>query len=129
MLKDRVILGTISLDLCAVFLGAATGMFPIFARDILQTGPWGLGLLRAAPGAGAVVMSTVLARWPLTLPIGPMLLAMSATFGIAIIVFSFSTSLVLSLAALAIMSGADAVSVVIRFSLVSCARRRRCAGG
>ena len=68
--RDRVILGTISLDMCAVFLGAAPALFPVFARDILQTGPWGLGLLRAAPGVGAVVMSVVLARWPLTLPIG-----------------------------------------------------------
>ena len=116
--KDRVILGIISLDLCAVFVGAAPALFPIFARDILETGPWGLGLLRAAPGVGAVVMSVLLARRPLTLPIGPVLFAMIAIFGTAIIVFSLSTNLILSLAALAVMGGADVVSVVIRFSMV-----------
>ena len=116
--KDRVILGIISLDLCAVFVGAATGMFPIFARDILETGPWGLGLLRSAPGVGAVVMSVILARRPLTLPIGPVLFAMITTFGTAIIVFALSTNIILSLAALAVMGGADVVSVVIRFSMV-----------
>ena len=93
-------------------------MFPIFARDILETGPWGLGLLRAAPGVGAVVMSVILARRPLTLPIGPVLFAVITTFGVAIIVFALSTNLILSLAALAVMGGADVVSVVIRFSLV-----------
>ena len=118
VLKDRVILGTISLDLCAVFVGAATALFPIFARDILETGPWGLGLLRAAPGVGAVVMSAVLGRWPLTLPIGAVLFAVITVFGIAILVFAFSTNLLLSLAALAVMGGADVISVVIRFSLV-----------
>jgi MFS family permease len=118
VLKDRVILGTISLDMCAVFLGGATAMFPIFARDVLETGPWGLGLLRSAPGCGAVVMSVILARRPLTLPIGPVLFAVIATFGIAIIVFSLSTNLILSLAALAVMGASDVVSVVIRFSLV-----------
>lgn len=116
--KDRVILGIISLDLCAVFIGAAVGLFPIFARDILQTGPWGLGLLRAAPAVGAMVMSAVLGRWPLTLPIGPVFFGVIMLFGVAIIVFAFSTHLVLSLAALAVMGCADVVSVVIRFSMV-----------
>jgi MFS family permease len=116
--KDRIVLGIISLDLCAVFVGAAPGLFPIFARDILETGPWGLGLLRAAPGVGAVVMSAVLGRWPLTLPVGPVFFAMITTFGLAILVFAFSTNLLLSLAALAVMGGADVVSVVIRFSMV-----------
>jgi MFS family permease len=68
--RDRVILGTISLDMCAVFLAAAPALYPVFARDILETGPWGLGLLRAAPGVGAFAMSVVLAHRPLTLPIG-----------------------------------------------------------
>ena len=69
--NDPVILGTIALDMCAVFLAGAGALFPIFARDILKTGPWGLGLLRAAPAVGALAMSIVLARRPLTLPIGP----------------------------------------------------------
>jgi hypothetical protein len=93
-------------------------MFPIFARDILQTGPWGLGLLRAAPPVGSLVMSAVLGRWPLTLPIGPVFFAMTTLFGAAIIVFALSSNLILSLAALIVMGGADVVSVVIRFSLV-----------
>jgi MFS family permease len=116
--RDRVILGTISLDMCAVFLSAAPVLFPIFARDILETGPWGLGLLRAAPGVGAVVMSVLLAHRPLTLPIGKVLFAVVGIFGIAIIVFALSRNLILSLAALAVMGAADVVSVVIRFALV-----------
>jgi MFS family permease len=116
--RDRVILGTISLDMCAVFLAAAPALFPIFARDILETGPWGLGLLRAAPGVGAFAMSVVLARWPLTLPIGKVLFAVLGLFGAATITFSLSTHLVLSLLALAVMGAADVVSVVIRFALV-----------
>jgi MFS family permease len=116
--NDRVILGTISLDMCAVFLAGAAALFPIFARDVLQTGPWGLGLLRAAPGVGAFAMSLVLARWPLTLPIGPVLFSVVAVFGAATIVFGLSTHLILSLAALVVLGAADVVSVVIRFSLV-----------
>ncbi len=115
---DRVILGTISLDMCAVLLAGAGALFPIFARDILQTGPWGLGLLRAAPGIGAFTMAVVLARSPLTLPVGPVLFCVVAIFGAGTVVFALSTHLILSLAALAILGAADAVSVVIRFSLV-----------
>jgi MFS family permease len=116
--RDRVILGTISLDMFAVFLAGCGALLPIFARDILQTGPWGLGLLRAAPGVGAFAMSLVLARWPLTLPVGSVLFGVVAVFGAATVVFAFSTHLVLSLAALATLGAADVVSVVIRFSLV-----------
>jgi MFS family permease len=116
--RDRVILGTISLDMCAVFLSAAPVLFPIFARDILETGPWGLGLLRAAPGVGAFVMSILLAQRPLTLPIGKVLFTVVGIFGVAIVVFSLSTHLILSMAALAMMGAADVVSVVIRFALV-----------
>ncbi len=79
--RDRVILGTISLDMCAVFLAGALALFPVFARDILETGPWGLGLLRAAPGVGAFAMSVLLARRPLTLPIGKVLFAVVGIFG------------------------------------------------
>ena len=89
--RDRVILGTISLDMCAVFLAGVPALFPVFARDILATGPWGLGLLRAAPGVGAFAMSVVLARRPLTLPIGKVLFAVMGIFGVAIIVFALST--------------------------------------
>ena len=116
--KDRVILGTLSLDMCAVFLGGAAALFPIFARDILQGGPEALGMLRAAPGAGALCMSLVLARWPLKLPIGQVLYGVLTVFGIGTIVFALSTHLILSIAALATLGAADVVSVVIRFSLV-----------
>jgi MFS family permease len=116
--RDRVILGTISLDMCAVFLSAAPVLFPIFARDILETGPWGLGLLRAAPGVGAFVMSIWLAQRPLTLPIGKVLFTVVGIFGGAVIVFALSNHLILSLVALAVMGAADVVSVVIRFALV-----------
>jgi MFS family permease len=116
--RDRVILGTISLDMCAVFLSAAPVLFPIFARDILETGPWGLGLLRAAPGVGAFAMSVLLAQRPLTLPIGKVLFTVVGIFGAAIVVFALSKHLILSLLALAVMGAADVVSVVIRFALV-----------
>ena len=116
--NDPVILGTIALDMCAVFLAGAGALFPIFARDILQTGPWGLGLLRAAPAVGALAMSLLLARRPLTLPIGSVLFSVISVFGLATIVFALSTHLLISLAALAVLGAADVVSVVIRFSLV-----------
>jgi MFS family permease len=116
--NDPVILGTIALDMCAVFLAGAGALFPIFARDILKTGPWGLGLLRAAPAVGALAMSLLLARRPLTLPIGPVLFSVISVFGLATIVFALSTHLLISMAALAMLGAADVVSVVIRFSLV-----------
>jgi MFS family permease len=115
---DPVILGTIALDMCAVFLAGAGALFPIFARDILKTGPWGLGLLRAAPAVGALAMSLWLARRPLTLPIGTVLFSVISVFDLATLVFALSTHLLLSLAALAVLGAADVVSVVIRFSLV-----------
>jgi MFS family permease len=116
--NDRVVLGILSLDLFAVLLGGATALLPIFARDVLGTGPWGLGLLRSAPAAGALAMSLVLARRPLEPPVGPTLFRVLLAFGAATIVFGLSTHLVLSLCALAVLGAADVVSVVIRFSLV-----------
>ncbi len=116
--KERVILGTIALDMCAVFLAGAGALFPIFARDILQTGPWGLGLLRAAPAVGALLSALVLTRHPLTRGVGKALFIAVFTFGLATVVFALSNHLILSLAALAVLGAADAVSVVIRFSLV-----------
>ena len=115
---DRIILGTLSLDMFAVLLGGATALLPIFARDILETGPWGLGLLRSAPAVGALTMSVILARRPLTLPVGRVLFSVLTIYGLAVTVFAFSTVLWLSLGALAAMGAADVVSVVIRFSLV-----------
>ena len=118
MRHDRIILGTLSLDMFAVFLGGATALLPIFARDILLTGPWGLGLLRSAPAIGALTMSIILARRPLTLPVGRVLFSVLTIYGLAVTCFAFSTVLWLSMAALALMGAADVVSVVIRFSLV-----------
>jgi MFS family permease len=118
VMRDRVIVGTIALDMCAVFLAGLGTLFPIFARDILKTEAWGLGLLRAAPAVGALIMSVVLARRPLTLPIGQVLFGVISVFGLFTMLFGLSTHLVLSLVALAVLGAADAVSVVIRFSLV-----------
>ncbi|NNH68081.1 MFS transporter [Rhizobium laguerreae] len=113
-----VMLGTISLDLFAVLLGGATALLPMFARDILQAGPWGLGLLRAAPAIGALVMSIVLARRPLESNVGRKMLAAVAVFGVATIVFSLSTNIALSVVALFVVGASDTVSVVVRSSLV-----------
>jgi MFS family permease len=113
-----VILGTISLDLFAVLLGGATALLPIFAKDVLATGPWGLGLLRAAPAVGALAMSTWLGVRPLSGRIGHTLFGSLALFGLATVCFGLSRSLPLSLAALFVLGAADSVSVVVRTSLV-----------
>jgi MFS family permease len=112
------ILGAISLDLFAVLLGGATALLPVYAHDILRTGPWGLGVLRAAPALGALVMSLVLARRPLRRRAGITMFGAVIIFGLATIVFAVSTWLPLSLAALVVLGAADVVSVVIRMSLV-----------
>jgi len=119
--KNPAILGTISLDLFAVLLGGATALLPIYARDILHTGPWGLGVLRGAPAVGALLMSAVLARQPITRRAGLRMFQAVIVFGLATIVFGASRSLWLSIAALAILGAADAVSMVIRISLVQLA--------
>ena len=116
-----VVLGAISLDLFPVLLGGAVALLPIFARDMLHTGPWGLGLLRAAPAVGALAMSLALARWPVQRRSGAWLLGAVALYGLTMVVFGLSTHLLLSLAALAISGAADMVSVVIRQSLVQLA--------
>lgn len=113
-----VIFGAISLDLFAVLLGGATALLPAFARDILHTGPWGLGLLRAAPAVGALIISVWLARWPLRRGVGQIMFACVAGFGLATLVFAWSSSFVLSLAALCTLGAFDMVSVVIRGTLV-----------
>ena len=116
--RRPIILGAISLDLFVVLLGGATALLPIYARDILQTGPLGLGLLRAASGVGALVMAVLLAKRPPRRGVGPILFGSVTLFGLATIVFGLSTSLPLSLAALAVLGAANVVSVVIRWSLV-----------
>jgi len=113
-----VILGTISLDLFAVLLGGATALLPIYARDILHAGPESLGLLRASPAVGAVLMSIVLARRPLKHGVGMKMLIAVGVFGLGTLVFALSTNIALSIAALFTLGAADTVSVVIRSSLV-----------
>jgi MFS family permease len=118
---NPAILGTISLDLFAVLLGGATALLPIYARDILHTGPWGLGVLRGAPAVGSLVMTLVLARHAFTAKVGRRMFQAVIIFGLATVVFALSYSLWLSLAALVIMGASDTVSVVIRLSLVQLA--------
>ncbi|MFO1048274.1 MAG: MFS transporter [Geminicoccaceae bacterium] len=112
------ILGAISLDLFAVLLGGATALLPIYARDILLVGPLGLGVLRSMPAAGAVVMAVLLAHRPLERHTGRRMLLAVGVFGLATIVFGFSTSLYLSLACLVVLGAADMVSVYVRQTLV-----------
>ncbi len=116
-----ILLGAVSLDLFAVLLGGATALMPIYARDILGTGPWGLGILRAAPAAGALSMSLVMARVSMRRAVGTKLFLAVAGFGIATVVFALSRNLILSVAALYFVGVADNVSVVIRSSLVQLA--------
>jgi len=116
---QRVLLGTMSLDMFAVLLGGgATALLPIYARDILGTGPGGLGLLRSAPAAGALLTSIVLAYRPLRWRIGHTLFRVIVIFGVATVAFGISSSFVVSLVALGVLGAADVVSVVIRSSLV-----------
>ncbi|NKK98012.1 MFS transporter [Rhizobium leguminosarum bv. viciae] len=116
---EKVVLGAISLDLFAVLLGGATALMPIFARDILTLGPWGLGLLRAAPGLGAIVMAIFLAAYPLKHRAGIYMFIGVALFGVGTIIFGVSTSTEVSIAALALMGAADMVSVYVRESLIA----------
>ena len=116
--QKKVVLGAVSLDLFAVLLGGAVALLPMFAKDILHAGPWGLGLLRSAPAAGAVLMAVVLTRWPLTRHVGRTMLVAVALFGVCMLVFGLSTSFLVSLAALFVSGCADMVSVVIRQTLV-----------
>ena len=119
--KQKVVLGSISLDLFAVLLGGAVALLPAYAQDILHTGPWGLGLLRSAPAVGAGAMAILLAYRPLRRRVGSTMLWCVAAFGVFTIVFGISRSLILSLVALALTGAADMVSVVIRVTLVQVA--------
>ncbi|WP_208601530.1 MFS transporter [Caballeronia fortuita] len=113
-----VILGALSLDLFAVLLGGATALLPVYARDILHTGPWGLGVLRAAPAVGALAGSIWLAHFPLRQRAGTALFGGVIAFGIATIVFGLSRDIYVSLVALAALGASDVISVVVRMSLV-----------
>jgi len=116
--RQKIVLGCISLDLFAVLLGGATALLPIFAKEILAVGPWGLGILRSAPAVGAVLMAYALSHHPLRKSAGVTMLWCVAGFGAATIVFGISKSFALSLAALFIVGATDMVSMVVRGTLV-----------
>lgn len=113
-----VILGAITLDLFAVLLGGATALLPIYAKDILLLGPWGLGLMRAAPAIGAATMALGLAWRPVERRSGVVLLAAVAVFGLATLGFGVATTPAVAFACLVVVGAADMISVVIRQTLV-----------
>jgi MFS family permease len=119
--NNPAILGTISLDLFAVLLGGATALLPIYARDVLKAGPLGLGILRAAPAVGALLMTAYLARHTIKNRVGMRMFEAVIIFGVATVVFALSHWMWLSVLALAILGAAATVSVVIRLSLVQLA--------
>jgi predicted MFS family arabinose efflux permease len=114
----KVLLGAIALDLFAVLLGGVTALLPIYAKDILNTGPEGLGLLRSSPAVGALIMAAVLTQWPIERRVGRWMLIAVAVFGMANFVFGISTHFVLSMVALMVAGAADNVSVVTRLTLL-----------
>ena len=116
--REPAILGAISLDLFAVLFGGATALLPIYARDILHVGSFGLGVLRAAPAVGALLMTVMLARRSISRLAGPRMFGAVIVFGLATIVFALSRSFWISLIALAVLGAADTISVVIRSALV-----------
>ncbi len=119
--NKKLILGSISLDMFAVLLGGAVALLPVYAREILHTGPWGLGLLRSAPGVGAALMAIAVAHRPIRRRAGLTMLLAVAAFGVMTIVFGISHSLILSLIALFLTGAADMVSVIIRATLIQVA--------
>jgi MFS family permease len=119
VLRTRMLLGAIALDLFAVLFGGATALLPVFARSILHVGPVGLGILRTAPAVGALIAGALLARRPLRIPAGPTLIAVVGVFGASMIVFGVSRWLPLSLAALAVGGFVDMISMNIRSTTVA----------
>ena len=116
--RTNVLLGAISLDLFAVLLGGAVALLPIFAKDILEVGPTGLGLLRASPAVGALVAAALIVRFPIRRHAGPKLFAVVAGFGLCMIAFGLSQQMWLSMLALALGAGLDMVSVVLRQAIL-----------
>ena len=111
-------LGAITLDMVAVLLGGVTALLPIYAGDILHTGPWGLGFLRSAPALGALTVALWLARRPLRRHAGRTMFAAVAVFGAVTVVFGLSRWFPLSFAALVLLGASDMISVVVRASLI-----------
>jgi len=119
--SHKLVLGSISLDMFAVLLGGAVALLPVYASEILKTGPWGLGLLRSAPGVGATAMAILVAHRPLRRRAGLTMLLCVAGFGVCTIIFGLSRSLTLSLVALFLLGASDMISVIIRAILVQLA--------
>ncbi len=115
---EKVVLGAISLDLFAVLLSGAVALLPVYARDILELGPWGLGLLRAAPGVGAICVAIWLAGHPLRDHAGRIMFFFVAMFGVFTVIFGVSTVPWLSIFALAMLGGTDMISVYVRETLI-----------
>ncbi|NHN90643.1 MFS transporter [Acetobacter sicerae] len=116
--RQRPMLGAISLDLFAVLLGGATALLPVYADDILHAGPIALGLLRAGPAMGAVLMAVIMTRWPIRKNAGKIMFLSVAIFGLATIVFGVSRSIPLSILALMVLGAADVISVMVRGALI-----------
>lgn len=116
--NNPLILGSTSLDMFAVLFAGATALMPVYAKDIFHVGPWGLGVMRAMPALGALLMAVALARWPLVRNAGRKMYLAVALFGVATIVFALSSSFPLSLFALFALGAGDMVSVVVRQTLV-----------
>ena len=119
--QTRLLLGSISLDLFAVLLGGAVSLMPIFAQDVLREGPHGLGLLRAMPSVGALMVSLTMIVWPLKRRAGKTMLVCVGLFGAATVVFGLSRSVLLSCAMLLVIGATDMVSVVVRSSILQLA--------
>jgi MFS family permease len=116
--RRQILLAAISLDLVAVLFGGATALFPIFARDFLDLGPWGLGLLRSSPAIGAILIGLVLARYPVRRSAGMAMLIGIVIYGVSYVVFALSHNLILSCAALIVSGGGDMLSMVVRHTLL-----------
>lgn len=116
--RTRLVLGAISLDLFAVLLGGAVALLPVYARDILLLGPKGLGWLRSAPGAGALICALSLTHWPIRRRAGILMLCCVTGFGLCTIVFGFSRSVPLSLGALVLLGASDMISVNVRHNMI-----------
>ena len=119
--REKLILGAISLDLFAVLLGGAVALLPVYAKEILETGPWGLGILRSAPGVGAALMAVAIAHRPLKKHAGATMLWCVAGFGLFTILFGVSRSFALSIIALFLVGATDMVSVIVRATLIQIA--------
>jgi MFS family permease len=119
--REKLILGAISLDLFAVLLGGAVALLPVYAREIFQTGPWGLGILRSAPGVGAGIMAIAIAYKPLRKNVGATMLWCVAAFGLFTVLFGISRNMIFSLAALFTVGATDMVSVIVRGTLIQVA--------